>query len=197
MPDVTVDGAKIIMAQGVDGSWYAYVAQADAANNVDSYYNEPGTGGSSGSDFGRVCGPTTDIAFLPSGGTSEALAPTETRGIFIPNRTGETGTAVQGTSGYSAGDAISACTITDLEHTAGASSGVNATSTSLNNVVREATALSNATSSARYGNIQLGPNLWPMVQLFDFSSDAFVDITYNRAVEILKDKNEYYQLLGY
>ena len=33
MPDVTIDGKKVIMAQGVDGSWYAYVADGVKAVN--------------------------------------------------------------------------------------------------------------------------------------------------------------------
>ncbi len=32
MPDVTIDGKKVIMAQGVDGSWYAYIADGKTAS---------------------------------------------------------------------------------------------------------------------------------------------------------------------
>ena len=49
------------------------------------------------------------------------------------------------------------------------------------NVVREPPALSNGTSINEYGNIKLGANLWPMIQLLDFSGDGNVDIVYNRA----------------
>ena len=38
MPDVSINGSSIIMAQAVDGSWYAYVADADSSNLIDSYY---------------------------------------------------------------------------------------------------------------------------------------------------------------
>ena len=41
--------------------------------------------------------------------------------------------------------------------------------------------MSNGTAADEYGNIQLGPNMWPFIQMFDFSADAEVDITYNRA----------------
>ena len=40
MPDVTIDGKKVIMAQGVDGSWYAYVADATFASTVDALYTD-------------------------------------------------------------------------------------------------------------------------------------------------------------
>ena len=140
MPDVTIDGNKIIMAQGIDGSWYAYVVQADASNALDSYYIEANTGAGSGADFGRRCGPTTDIAGAGVGETTSALTPDGTVGIWVPNRLGgESSGSIQGTTGYSAGDAITVCTITDVEHSAGVATGVNATSTLLNNVVREFT----------------------------------------------------------
>ena len=38
MPDVNVNGSSIVMAQAVDGAWYAYVADATASQLVDSYY---------------------------------------------------------------------------------------------------------------------------------------------------------------
>jgi hypothetical protein len=183
MPDVTVDGAKIIMAQGVDGSWYAYIADADTTNNLDSQIPETSTGTGKGADYGRLCGPTTDIGYISAeDGVPSSLTASDTRGIWIPGRTGESSASVQGTAAYEQGDSISDCSITQAEHTAGTSAtGVNATSTGLINVVREPTALSNGTTLGQYGNIQLGANLWPLIQLFDFSGDQEVDITYNRA----------------
>ena len=50
-----------------------------------------------------------------------------------------------------------------------AGTGVNATGEAINNVVREARALSNGTTTDFYGNIALGPNLWPLIQLYDFT----------------------------
>ena len=41
--------------------------------------------------------------------------------------------------------------------------GVNASDQAINNVVREARALSNGTTSDYYGNIALGPNMWPFI----------------------------------
>ena len=44
MPDVSINGSSIVMAQAVDGAWYAYVVDATASQLVDSYYtaNENG-----------------------------------------------------------------------------------------------------------------------------------------------------------
>ena len=50
MPDVTIDGKKVIMAQGVDGSWYAYIADGKKATTVDKNYAEVEDG--RGADYG-------------------------------------------------------------------------------------------------------------------------------------------------
>ena len=63
MPDVSINGSSILMAQAVDGSWYAYVADADSSNLIDSYYVAASAGTSSGADFGKLCGPTTELAY--------------------------------------------------------------------------------------------------------------------------------------
>ena len=53
MPDVTIDGKKVIMAQGVDGSWYAYIADGKIATTIDKNYPEVEDG--KGADYGRWC----------------------------------------------------------------------------------------------------------------------------------------------
>ena len=53
MPDVTIDGKKVIMAQGVDGSWYAYIADGKKATTIDKNYAEVEDG--RGADYGRWC----------------------------------------------------------------------------------------------------------------------------------------------
>ena len=185
MPDVNINGSSIVMAQAVDGAWYAYVADADYANLIDSYYSsEKDTGAGSGADYGRLCGPGTELAYRNDGAVETGLTAGETQGIFLPHRVGGTTAATHiGTSGYSAGDSITDCTVTanGVGWTVGASTGVNATSAQLNNVVREAPALSNQTTANEYGNIRLGANAWPLVQLIDFTPDGNIDIVYNRA----------------
>ena len=191
MPDVSVNGSSIIMAQAVDGAWYAYVADAYASNVQDSYYtqNPAGTGG--GGDFGYICGPTTELASKNDGATASGLSSSETQGVWLPYTLGGFDGATGGEAGidglakgvttYSAGDTIPDCTISDDDHTEGVSGNTNSTSNLVMNVVREAPALSNGTTTNEYGNIQLGQNLWPMVQVLDFTSDGNIDIVYNRA----------------
>ena len=184
MPDVNVNGASLVMAQAVDGAWYAYVADADYSNLIDSYYDGQkktlvvGQGG----DYGRFCGPATELAYKNDGAVETGLSASETQGIFLPHRVGGTNAATHiGTSAYVAGDSTTKCTITasGVGWTAGASAGGN--TTALNNVVREAPALSNQTTANEYGNIRLGANAWPLIQVIDFSSDGNIDIVYNRA----------------
>ena len=50
-PDVTVNGEDLVMAQGLDGSWYGYFASKTASQQADATVNSPGTG----SDFGEFC----------------------------------------------------------------------------------------------------------------------------------------------
>ena len=180
MPDVSINGSSILMAQAVDGAWYAYVADADSANALDAYYTQESAGGSSGGDFGKLCGPATDLTYKNDDEAVSGLAASETQGVFIPNDHGSV-TNAEGTAAYSQGDVTTACTITAANHTINISAGQNSTSNQIMNVVREPPALSNGTSINEYGNIKLGANLWPMIQLLDFSGDGNVDIVYNRA----------------
>ena len=66
-------------------------------------------------------------------------------------------------------------------HTRGTgATGVNASDQAINNVVREARTLSNGTTTDYYGNIALGPNLWPFIQLYDFTRYQTYDLVYER-----------------
>ena len=58
--------------------------------------------------------------------------------------------------------------------------GVNASDQAINNVVREARGLSNGTTTDYYGNIALGPNLWPFIQLYDFTRYQTYDLVYEK-----------------
>ena len=62
----------------------------------------------------------------------------------------------------------------------GSATGVNASDQAINNVVREARALANGTTTDYYGNIALGPNLWPLIQLYDFTRYQSYDLVYER-----------------
>ena len=214
MPDFTIDGKKIIMAQGVDGSWYAYIADGKKATTIDKNYAEVEDG--RGADYGRWCGPETNLEFGPDDKAVAPLIPSESRGVAIPHQLGNSTAngVTSGISGATGGQAFSqigdatvssytqgtgisqACDVASdngghplyylnasaqYAHTGTTlSTGVNASDQAINNVVREARALSNGTTTDYYGNIALGPNLWPFIQLYDFTRYQSYDLVYER-----------------
>ena len=213
MPDVTIDGKKVIMAQGVDGSWYAYIADGATATSIDSNYAEVEDG--KGADYGRVCKNNTPLEYGPNDSSVSSLIPSESRGVFLPHQLGNfsaSGNAATGVftqigaasqSSYTQGTGIttecgSSIATGGVPYTylnasshshIGAKSasgsgalktGVNASDQAINNVVREARALSNGTTSDYYGNIALGPNMWPFIQLYDFTRYQSYDLVYER-----------------
>jgi hypothetical protein len=51
MPDVSVNGSSLYMAQAIDGAWYAYIVDGDFSDQIDAKYpNHDGDG--SGADYG-------------------------------------------------------------------------------------------------------------------------------------------------
>jgi hypothetical protein len=204
MPDVTIDGKKVIMAQGVDGSWYAYIADGKKATGIDKNYAEVEDG--KGADYGRFCASDTNLEFGPNDKSVSALVPSESRGVALPfslgNVTTITGVDASGSdevlgsatvSSYTQGTGITKDCETSSSHpqvylnasaqeahTGALATGVNASDQAINNVVREARALSNGTTTDFYGNIALGPNLWPFIQLYDFTRYQSYDLVYER-----------------
>ena len=185
MPDVSVNGSSLYMAQAVDGAWYAYIVDGDYSDQIDAKYpNHDGDGG--GADYGTKCGPTTNISYEAGTGTtvSPHLKTAEVQGIWLPFKLGALTTSTtfgDGDGSYDAGETIVDCAPTNLLWAVGKALGVNATTNAANNVVREGPALSNGTTANDYGNIKLAPNAWPFIQMLDFSPDGNVDIVYNRA----------------
>ena len=89
-PTVTINGDTLLMAQAIDGNWYAYFANVKKAQAADSTVGLPGQG----LDFGVFCGSKT-----PSSVFGVSLSHTE--GFTIPRH------ADGSTNGNSA---LSACT---------------------------------------------------------------------------------------
>jgi hypothetical protein len=205
------------MAQGVDGSWYAYIADGATATSIDSNYPEVEDG--KGADYGRWCKNNTPLEYAPNDGSVASLVPSESRGVAIPfalgNHTGIAGTATDGQAGvftqigaatqssYTQGTGItnecgssislggfpltylnasshSHIGARSVSGTSPTPTGVNASDQAINNVVREARALSNGTTTDYYGNIALGPNLWPFIQVYDFTRYQTYDLVYER-----------------
>ena len=192
MPDVTIDGKKVIMAQGVDGSWYAYIADGKKATTIDKNYAEVEDG--KGADYGRFCKADTNIEFGPNDKSVPALIPSESRGIAIPQQLGNhttlAGATVHAyigtpTFSYTQGTGVTTNCDNDVDgnseetgsyglwlnassqaaHTGNLATGVNASDQAINNVVREARSLANGTTTDYYGNIALGPNLLSLIHI--------------------------------
>jgi hypothetical protein len=203
MPDVTLDGQKVIMAQAVDGSWYAYVADATFANNIDALYGRTSDNldGPDGADYGRFAPRSSTITYNATGDVGVTkIKITDAVGATFAYKIGESlagtnlaggnaGTSeCNGVAGYTQGTDVLACSAleTRQNHTGAGTalatgfSGVNSTDSQITNVVREARTLSNVTTTNYYGNIALSPAFWPMIQLYDFTADQIVDIDYNK-----------------
>ena len=155
-PSVTVDGEPLRMAQGADGSWYAYFADIDAAMAADAAAAAGPAG--AGMDFGVFCSSDTDKAVL---GASFAYA--EAVAVARPVAGGMNG----GDTGPPA----------ECAHPIGGDL--------LNNVVRRAPGLSGASGGAGAaggpapGQIGISPDIWPVVQLY--SLGGTVDVEYRGA----------------
>jgi len=192
MPDVAVNGVDLIMAQAVDGSWYAYITDVVKSQKLDAKYAQYSDGTGSGADFGKICGPGTDLAYKGSDEKVDNLIATGTQGVWLPyqlRQAGDTdaGHGVDGSSSFSTSTAVTDCTLGDDDFTlflaiatTGSTIGVNGTANAQQNVVREAPTLSNQTTSSEYGNIRLGANLWPLIQTLDMPSKGDVEIVYSR-----------------
>lgn len=150
-PNVSINGADLIMVQATDGSWYAYFANKEKAQIADgiSFNNGAGVVGQ-GLDFGLFCGPDTDASVL-------GISISESKGVAVPRA---------GLLGATNGEAsLSSCT------------GAMSSGPSINNVVKNPKTIN--TNTGIPGQIGLDPNAWPLIQLFSFSNE--VKIQYNRA----------------
>ena len=79
-PDVTINGKSLRMTQATDGSWYAYFANVDKAQQADSTVGLAGEG----LDFGVFCSRNTSSSVI-------GISLSETDGFTIPrDATGST-----------------------------------------------------------------------------------------------------------
>lgn len=70
-PHVTINGDTLLMAQAIDGNWYAYFANAKKAQAADSTVGSPGQG----LDFGVFCsGDTPSSVFGASFSSTQGFA---------------------------------------------------------------------------------------------------------------------------
>lgn len=151
-PNVTINGKKLRMVQGVDGNWYGYFADKVMAQTADQTVEGKSTG--TGLDFGTFCGPSTNIS--PTG----TVTVSDTVGIA----TGATVTGgTQGTTAFT-----SACT-----------AGTFAAGDT-QNVIREQKTPSTFPNSTAVGQIGIDTDIWPFIQLYTLSPGGNVVVKYNK-----------------
>jgi hypothetical protein len=85
-PDVTINGKSLRMVQATDGSWYAYFANVDKAQEADSTVGKDGEG----LDFGVFCSRDTSSSVI-------GISLSETDGFAIPRFTSD---STDGTSTF-------------------------------------------------------------------------------------------------
>ena len=111
-PDVTINGKSLRMTQATDGSWYAYFANVDKAQQADSTVGLAGEG----LDFGVFCSRDTSSSVI-------GISLSETDGFAIP------GTATGSTNGNTS---LSACTaspsVTNLNNVVRQAKSINTNS---------------------------------------------------------------------
>lgn len=185
-PIVTVNGKRLRMAQATDGNWYAYFAdrnQAIAAANTAEISGK-------GLNFGGFCSPTS--AFTPKNGVTF----TDTKGFTIAR--GGYG-STNHTNGVITASGLPACTTT----------ATGLTTNQMEHVVRENKTLNTNISGFAAGTNYA--NVWPIIQLYDFSSipsavtvdyqksggDQIVNLTFDRIpsnlITTTVDRNAYPQ----
>jgi hypothetical protein len=192
-PDVTINGAKLRMAQATDGNWYGYFADKTQAQRADGTTET--TDGGFGLDFGQFCGPTsvklaadeTEALFSDSVGVSLPIRTNSTGGAFGTNGTA---TIAQCTGDFDGkADRLSTHQIQNATHSITVladTTGFYAEAIEASieqrvmNVVREAKTI-NSNSATGNGIGQIGlkdDGLWPFIQLYDFTTGGNVNIQY-------------------
>ena len=169
-PDLTINGAKLRMLQGTDGNWYGYFADRVQAQKADAIPRGVGLGANKTSlDFGTFC---------KSDSFSGILSFTSTTGIAVASNFT---TTITGTTGGTNGqDTLTTCNYASTGNTP---SGFSETQ----NVVRENKTL-NRGVSGKVGQListsgrgsQFADQLWPIIQLYDFSTGGNVVVQYNK-----------------
>lgn len=159
-PIVTVNGKRLRMAQATDGNWYAYFAdrnQAIAAANTAVLTGK-------GLNFGGFCGPASTLSPKAGVSYSDASGFTIARGGFGSiNDTNNGGAKITQLNLPSCGNTQGTLTTVQMEH-----------------VVRENKTLN--ANVAGFAASSTYENIWPVIQLFDFSGiPTQVVVDYQRA----------------
>jgi hypothetical protein len=159
-PVVTVNGKRLRMAQATDGNWYAYLAdrnQAEAAANTAVLSGH-------GLNFGGFCGPASTLH------PKTLVDYTQTKGFTIARGGYGSENKTTAPGGKITSVNLPICSIPSAPATAG----------QMEHVVRENKTLNtNPAGFAASGDYE---NIWPVIQLYDFSAiPTPVAIDYSRA----------------
>ena len=157
-PVVTINGKRLRMAQATDGNWYAYFADRNQAITAANTVALTGKG----LNFGGFCDPTS--TFSPMSGVTF----TETKGFTLAR------------GGFGSVNHTSTFTITPSN--LGACTNIQGTLTTnqMEHVVRQNKTL-NSNPSGFNAAHSTYPQVWPIIQLFDFSSiPSSVTIDYQK-----------------
>ena len=152
-PDVTVNGKDLRMIQATDGNWYGYFADRKQAQIADSTVGLAGKG----LDFGTFCSSDTSVLGFPV---------SDSDGIAIPVH----GFGIGGEDGTNPPKSLSDFCSFSSPYTSGTM-----------NVLRGVKAVNPGNSNVGLGQIGLSSqDLWPFVQLYDFSKGGNIVVQYNR-----------------
>ena len=150
-PFVTVDGKRLRMMQAIDGRWYAYFADRNQAIASDTM---PFSIEAKGLNFGVFCGTSGDTfaANLKTG-----LSFAETVGYTVAAKV----------TGSLDGSTVS----NPITNSCLAQGGI--TGIPLENVIRHYKSINTNPSGFGFGlNVTAISKVWPIIQLYDFSSIA-------------------------
>ena len=152
-PDVTINGKDLRMTQATDGNWYGYFSDRRQAQIADSTVGLTGKG----LDFGTFCSRNTSVL---------GVSVSDTMGIAIP----VSGSGIGGENGINPPNQI----VQDCSLSSPYTKNTM-------NVVRQAKAMNPGNSIVKLGQIGLvSQDLWPFIQLYDFSKGGNIEIQYNR-----------------
>ncbi len=192
-PTVTINGKRLRMAQATDGNWYAYFADRNQAQQASATSAVNGTG----LNFGLFCASTSTLS--PKGGVNYA----ETKGFTIARDVGSA-TAGQILAVNKTTPAVGSFTTPNCvtpaafsnagkyQHLGTAGPPSIFTVATIEHVVRQNKTLNQVGAGFNAGQLYAG--IWPVIQLYDFSSipspvtvdyqksggDQIVNLTFDR-----------------
>jgi hypothetical protein len=176
-PDVTVNGKQVRMAQAVDGNWYAYIAEVEAAQAAD--YTQVEAGYATGLDFGTFCRAADGQKFL-------GFTTNEAAGLAVNGEYGTNGTSAPATSITTVCSAAKTGQVNNTINVVREQKGLNLTlgASQLGQIGFNSTQHP-ATSAIASNDLRTGfevdeSTIWPFIQLFDWSVDGSVVVAYNK-----------------